>query len=76
MLTPPSTLEGIQESLSLSDRSSVAGYQQNEADLRAVCKLAEALRDGIVEYQVSIYLVCLQNSLLMQRVVCATKGNQ
>jgi hypothetical protein len=43
--------------LSLSDRSGIAGYQQNEEDLSAVCGLAESLRDAIVEYQVSIYLV-------------------
>jgi hypothetical protein len=40
--------------LSLSDQSGVAGYQQNEEDLHAVSELAEALRDAIVEYQVSI----------------------
>jgi hypothetical protein len=40
--------------LSLSDRSGIAGYQQNKEDLRAVSELAEALRDAIVEYQVSI----------------------
>jgi hypothetical protein len=63
----PSTLEGIKdELLSLSNRSSLAGYQQNEEDLCAVCELTEALRDAIVEYQVSIQLVSLQNSLLTQ----------
>jgi hypothetical protein len=59
----------------LSNHSSVAGYQQNEGDLHAVCALAESLRDAIVEYQVSIHLVHLQNTLLMQWVVCTAKGN-
>ena len=38
----------------LSDHSGIAGYQQNKEDLCAVSELAEALRDAIVEYQVSI----------------------
>ena len=38
----------------ISDRSNAAGYQKNEADLRAVCELAEGLRDAVVEYQVRV----------------------
>jgi len=36
----------------VSDRCNAVGYKRNEADIRAVCELAEALRDTIVEYQV------------------------
>ena len=52
--------------MSLSDCSGAVGSQQNQEDLQAVCELAEALRDAIVEYQVGTYLVPLQNVLLMQ----------
>jgi len=38
---------------SLSDRSSAAGYQENDTDVHAVSELAENLRDTILEYQVS-----------------------
>ena len=57
---PPWALGGIKnELLSLSNRSGVDGYQQNEEDLGAVGELAEALREAIVEYQVSTSLVRL-----------------
>ena len=45
---------------SLSDRSSAAGYQENDADVGAVCELAENLRDAVLEYQVSIDLEMLR----------------
>jgi len=48
-----STLEGIKDELqSISERSSAAGYQESDADGRAVCELAEDLRDAVIEYQV------------------------
>ena len=48
-----SVLEGIKDELqSLSERFSAAGYQENDADRRAVCELAEDLRDAVIEYQV------------------------
>ena len=73
MLTPS---QGIKdELLSLSDRPSVDDCQQNEEDLRVVGELAEALRDVIVEYQVSTSLVHPQDFSLTKRVDCATKGN-
>jgi hypothetical protein len=60
ILTHPRALGGIKnELLSLSNRSGVDGYQQNEEDLGAVGELAEALREAIVEYQVSTSLVRL-----------------
>ena len=40
--------------MAISDRSNAPGYQKNEADMRAVCELAEALRDAVVEYKVRI----------------------
>ena len=50
----PRALEGIKDELLLiSERSSADGYEENDADIRAVCELAENLRDVIVEYQVS-----------------------
>lgn len=50
----PSALEGIKDELQiLSDRVSDAGYQENDADTRAMCELAENLRDTILEHQVS-----------------------
>lgn len=53
MLTHPRALEGIKdELLTLSDRTNTTGYKRSEADIYAVCELAEALRDAIVEYQV------------------------
>ena len=36
----------------MSDRCNAVGYKKNEADIRAVCELAEALRDAIIDYQV------------------------
>jgi len=49
-----SALEGIGDELqSLSDCSSAAGYQENDADVHAVSELTENLRDAILEYQVS-----------------------
>jgi len=49
-----SALEGIGDELqSLSDRSSAAGYQENDSDAHAVSELTENLRDAILEYQVS-----------------------
>ena len=51
-------MEGIKDGLlSVYDRSSVDGYQQNGEDLGAVGELAESLRDAIVNYQVSTSLV-------------------
>jgi len=44
----------------------------------AVCELAEALRDSIVEYQVRTSPKaphCRQSSLLTRRTVYTTKGN-
>jgi len=38
--------------LEIFDRCNVPDYERNEADIRAVCELAEALRDAVVEYQV------------------------
>jgi len=38
--------------LEISDRCNAPDYERNETDIRAVCELAEALRDAIVEYQV------------------------
>jgi class 3 adenylate cyclase len=45
--------------LVISSRADAVGYRRNEADIRAVCKLAEALRDAIVEYQVRVGLNAL-----------------
>jgi len=57
MLTSLRTLEGIKdELLVISDHSNTAGYQTNEADVHAVCELADVLRDAIVEYQVCVNL--------------------
>jgi len=36
----------------MSDRCNAHDYERSEADTRAVCELAEALRDAVVEYQV------------------------
>jgi len=53
VLTHPRALEGIRdELLEISDRCNAPEYERNKADVRAVCELAEALRDAIVEYQV------------------------
>ena len=50
-----SALEGIKDELqSLSERSTAAGYQENDADRRAVGELAEDLRDTVIEYQVGL----------------------
>jgi len=38
-------------------RSSADGYKENEADVCAVCELAEDVRDAVMEYQVSPNLV-------------------
>jgi len=47
------TLEGIKDELRpISERSSTVSYQENDADGRTVCELAEDLRDAIIEYQV------------------------
>ena len=51
------TLEGIKDGLlAISDCSSAAGYEENEADMHTVCNLADAIRDAIVEYQVRVNL--------------------
>jgi len=42
--------------LAISERSNDASYKRSEADMDAVCELAEALRDSIVEYQVRTIL--------------------
>ena len=34
----------------------MAGYQGDEADMRAVCELAEVLRDAVIRYQVRVNL--------------------
>ena len=34
------------------ERSSTAGYQENDADAHAVGELAEGVRDAVIEYQV------------------------
>lgn len=48
-----SALEGIKsELLSVSERSNAVGYREDDADVRAVCDLAENIRDAIIEYQV------------------------
>ena len=39
--------------MALLEHSTIAGYQENDADVHAVCELAENLRDTILEYQVS-----------------------
>lgn len=50
-----SALEGVKDELqSLSERSMAAGYQENDADRRAVGELAEDLRDTVIEYQVGL----------------------
>ena len=40
----------------ISNQSNDAGYQRNEADMHAVCGLAEVLRDVIIDYQVCVNL--------------------
>ena len=39
------------------ERSNAAEYKENDIDLRAVCELAEDVRDAVIEYQVSVNLV-------------------
>ena len=47
-------LEGIKDELChIMEQSSVAEYKENEADMRAVCELAEDVRDAVMEHQVS-----------------------
>ena len=78
-MTGPRALEGIKdELLALSGRTNATGYKRSEADIHAICELAEALRDAIVEYQVSAFIEVAryrQNSLLTQQAVRTAKGN-
>ena len=47
-------LEEVKEELlQVSERSSAVGYEENEADVTAVCDLAEDFGDAIMHYQVS-----------------------
>ena len=69
MLIHLRALEDINNELqSLSDRSSVTGYQENETDAHAVCEVAESLRDTILEYQVSTNIKILCSSEIFTEV--------
>ena len=47
-------LEEIKDELHpISERASAVGYRENDADVQAVCELAENVRDAIIGYQVS-----------------------
>ncbi|KAF9784565.1 hypothetical protein BJ322DRAFT_1211500 [Thelephora terrestris] len=47
-------LEGIENKLhSISERSNAVGYRENDADVQAVCELAEHLIDATFEYQLA-----------------------
>ncbi|KAF9784631.1 hypothetical protein BJ322DRAFT_1195634, partial [Thelephora terrestris] len=47
-------LEGIEKKLySISERSNAVGYRENDADVQAVCELAEHVRDDIIQYQLA-----------------------
>lgn len=71
----PSALEGIKDELqSLSERSSAADYQENDADRRAACELAEDLRDAVIEYQVGPDPLAVR-TMLRWCTVRTTKGN-
>ena len=79
VLTYHRALEGIKdELLAISNHSNTPGYQKSEADMRAVCELAEVLRDATIEYQVRVNLG-VSNQLVEfhadAQVVCTTKGN-
>ena len=39
------------------ERTSAAGYKENDADVNTVCELTEDARDAVVGYQVSPGLV-------------------
>ena len=54
----------------------MVGYQENDADARVVCELAENLRDAILEYQVSTDLKRLRSLMgymLKRYPVCPTE---
>ena len=64
--------------LAIFDRSNAVGYRKNEADVRAVCELAEGLRDAVFEYQVRVNpkgLDQLVESFADALVVITTKGH-
>ena len=42
---------------SILERTGIDGYQENDADARAVGQLAEDVRDAVFEYQVSLNIV-------------------
>ncbi|KAF9784597.1 hypothetical protein BJ322DRAFT_1195506 [Thelephora terrestris] len=47
-------LEEIKDKLRLiSERSNAAGYRENDADVQAVCELAQRARDSVMEYQLA-----------------------
>lgn len=47
------TLEKIKDKLRvILERTSLIGYQENDADARAVGELAQDVRDAVIEYQV------------------------
>ena len=51
------------------------GYEENEADVHAVCKLAEDARDAVMEYQVSPNPPTTQHQPLSQRPVRSTDSD-
>ena len=64
--------------LAIFDRSNAVGYRKNEADVRAVCELAEGHRDAVFEYQVRVNpkgLDQLVESFADALVVITTKGH-
>ena len=63
--------------MAISDCSNTPGYQRNDADVHTVCKLAEALRDAIVEYQVGddLRVPDMLGFFADAWIVCTTKGN-
>lgn len=70
-LPHPSALEGIRDGLqSLSERSGAADYQENDTDRRAVCELAEDLRDAVIEYQVGRDLPIVRKCIV--EAVCSS----
>ena len=62
----------------ISNHSTTAGYQTNEADMQDICELSELLRDAVVEYQVSLNLKVdsqLLEFLPEHWIVCTTEDN-
>ena len=52
------TLEEIKDELgSMLERTSAVGYQETDADVHTVGKLAEDVRDAVIEYQVRPHLL-------------------